>query len=70
VLAYEHIEKLIKSGKRARVHLKKDEKSITELDIQKALGELDKVKYDLEAAQILLRLELKDRRGKELSNGQ
>jgi hypothetical protein len=70
VLAYEHIEKLIESGQRAIDHLNVDENNITELDIQKALGELDKVKYDLEAAQILLRLELKDRRGKELSNDQ
>lgn len=59
MLAREYIEKLIKSGQQALNNL---DNEATEIDIQKALGELDKVNHDLEAAQILLREEFKDRR--------
>jgi hypothetical protein len=63
VLAQKYIQKIIESGQQADDKLNKNDADITVLDIQKALGELDKVLYNLEAAQILLREELKDRRG-------
>lgn len=63
MMAVEYIHKLIYSGQQAIKNIDKDDHKLKVLDIQKSLGELDKVKHDLEAAQCLLREELKMRRG-------
>lgn len=60
MLARKYIEKLIKSGQQAIEELNEDEIELTEVDIQKALGMLDHVQHDLEAAKILLREEMKE----------
>jgi hypothetical protein len=57
MLAVEYIEKLIKSGQLAI-------ESIENGNIQKALGDLDFVQDRLQAAQILLREELKESKKK------
>lgn len=62
MLGREYIVKIIDSAQLALERINKDDDQLTVLDIQKALGELDKVEHDLEAAKILLREELKERR--------
>lgn len=61
MLAQKYILTLITSGQQALEKLNKDDHEVTELDIQQALGLLD-LERDLEAAKILLREELKERR--------
>ncbi|WP_053434776.1 hypothetical protein [Sporosarcina globispora] len=61
MLALRYIQTLINNGQQAFDKVNKDNNEITELDIQQALGLLD-LERDLEAAKILLREELKERR--------
>lgn len=61
MLSKKYIQTVIDSGQQALDKLSKDDPDITELDIQQALGLLD-LERDLEAAKILLREELKERR--------
>lgn len=63
MLAKSYIHKLILNGQQAIENIDKDDHEISVLDIQRSLGELDKVLFNLEAAQCLLREELKVRRG-------
>lgn len=65
MLGREYIVKIFDSAQLALERINKDDDQLTVLDIQKALGELDKVEHDLEAAKILLREELKERRLRE-----
>jgi hypothetical protein len=58
VLAVEYIKNIMQNGQQSLQKLNKNE--ITTLDIQQVLGLLD-LERDLEAAKILLRLELKEK---------
>jgi hypothetical protein len=64
MLARDYIKLLVNNGQQALEKFNKDNGEITELDIQKVLGLLD-LERDLEAAKILLRLELKGMKKKD-----
>lgn len=61
LLAEKYIQIIIANAKQALEKLDKGDHEVTKLDIQQALGLLD-LETDLEAAKILLREELKERR--------